>query len=107
HTDYSRSLANWPRQKAKGPPGRGYQGKGYSQGPMPATGVPGKYNAATQGPGSQRPMFQAPKEDRQHITGILDAVKDDALTAHSPQCHPLDCRSLARSFNHALGTNLL
>jgi hypothetical protein len=31
-----------------------FNGPGYSPGKMPATGVPGKYNAAKQGPGSQR-----------------------------------------------------
>src|SRR5262249_13666402 len=30
------------------------QGKGYESKPVPATGVKGTYNAATQGPGSQR-----------------------------------------------------
>src|SRR5262245_2564835 len=33
------------------------QGRGYEPGPMPATGVKGTYNAATQGPGSRRTIY--------------------------------------------------
>jgi len=33
------------------------QGKGYEPAPVPATGVPGKYNSAQQGPGSQRTVY--------------------------------------------------
>jgi hypothetical protein len=33
------------------------QGKGYTPGPMPATGVKGTYNSASQGPGSGRTIY--------------------------------------------------
>jgi hypothetical protein len=35
-----------------------HQGKGYSQGPMPPTGIPGKYNSAWEGPGSGRTIYR-------------------------------------------------
>ena len=35
------------------------QGKGYEPSPMAPTGAPGKYNAATQGPGSQRTIYRS------------------------------------------------
>jgi hypothetical protein len=34
------------------------QGKGYNPPGVPATGVPGKYNSATQGPSSQRTVYR-------------------------------------------------
>ena len=34
-------------------------GKGYQSKPMPATGGPGVYNAAKQGPGSQRTIYKS------------------------------------------------
>jgi hypothetical protein len=34
-------------------------GSGYEPKPIPATGIPGKYNAATQGPGSQRTVYRS------------------------------------------------
>jgi hypothetical protein len=33
------------------------QGRGYEPKPMPATGVPGRYNSAAQGPGSGRTVY--------------------------------------------------
>jgi hypothetical protein len=35
------------------------QGKGYETKPMAATGIPGKYNAATSGPGSGRTIYKS------------------------------------------------
>jgi len=35
------------------------QGRGYEPAAMPATGVPGKYNAKTQGPGSLRTVYHS------------------------------------------------
>jgi hypothetical protein len=35
------------------------QGKGYNPSGVPATGIPGKYNAAAQGPGSGRTTYKS------------------------------------------------
>lgn|SRR5262245_19739177 len=36
-----------------------YQGKGFSGGPVGPTGIPGTYNAKTQGPGSLRTVYRS------------------------------------------------
>jgi hypothetical protein len=44
----------FPKQPLTQGPGSGYEPK-----PIPATGIPGKYNAATQGPGAQRTVYRS------------------------------------------------
>src|SRR5215813_11688005 len=64
------------------------QGKGYEPASMPPTGVKGTYNAATQGPGSQRTVYrsgsQSPTPPAREMPAGRDTLAEygrDSVTA--------------------------
>jgi hypothetical protein len=63
------------------------QGRGYETKPMPPTGVPGKYNAATQGPGSQRTAYRTGTQSTYGPIhpGLRKPAPRDILSEYGPE----------------------
>jgi hypothetical protein len=60
-----------------------FQGSGYEPGQMPATGVPGKFNSATSGPGSGRTVYGSGSQSTYGpvATGQVNRAPDPPATA--------------------------
>jgi hypothetical protein len=58
------------------------QGPGYKQGPSPNTGIPGTYNAATQGPGSMRAIYKSGSQSQYgpSAPGAVNQAPDPSAT---------------------------